>query len=68
MGAHTAKTRSNSASAEPQVVMCLDPAALPLMLAVVGAGWVTGGRGTPKSRLWIGIPSTLMLLALRATR
>jgi len=46
------------------MVMCLDPAALPLMLAVVGAGWVAGGRGTPKSRLWIGIPSTLMLVAL----
>jgi hypothetical protein len=46
------------------MVMCLDPAALPIMLAVVGAGWVAGGRGTLKSRLWIGIPSTLMLLAL----
>lgn len=46
------------------LVMCFDPAALPLMLAVVGAGWVAGGRGTPKSRLWIGIPSALMLLAL----
>ena len=46
------------------MVMCLDPAALPIMLAVVGAGWVVGGRGTPKSRLWIGIPSSLMLLAL----
>lgn len=46
------------------LVMCLDPLALPLMLAVVGAGWVGGGRGTAKSRLWIGIPSGLMLLAL----
>ena len=34
------------------------------MLAVVGAGWVAGGRGTPRSRRWIGIPSTLMLLTL----
>ncbi|QGN58266.1 hypothetical protein [Nostocoides sp. HKS02] len=46
------------------MVMCLDPAAVPIMLAVVGAGWVAGGRGTPRSRLWIGIPSALMLLAL----
>lgn len=46
------------------MIMCLDPAALPLMLAVVGAGWVAGGRGTPRSRLWTGIPSTLMLLTL----
>ena len=29
------------------MVMCLDPAALPIMLAVVGAGWVAAGRGTP---------------------
>jgi hypothetical protein len=46
------------------MVMCLDPAALPIMLAVVGLGWVAGGRGGPRSRLWIGIPSTLMLLTL----
>src|SRR5436309_10124540 len=26
------------------MVMCIDPAALPIMLAVVGAGWVAGGR------------------------
>lgn len=46
------------------MVVCLDPAAVPIMLAVVGAGWVAGGRGTPRSRLWIGIPSSLMLVAL----
>jgi hypothetical protein len=46
------------------LVMSLDPAALPIMLAVVGAGWVGGGRGTPRSQLWIGIPSTLVLLTL----
>jgi hypothetical protein len=46
------------------MVMCLDPAAVPIMLAVVGAGWVAGGRGTPRSRRWIGIPSALMLLVL----
>lgn len=46
------------------MVMCLDPAALPIMLAVVGVGWVAAGRGTPRSRLGVGIPSSLALLAL----
>lgn len=46
------------------IVMCLDPAALPIMLAVVGVGWVVAGAGTSKYRLWVGIPSAVVLLAL----
>lgn len=44
--------------------LSLDPFAIPLMLAVVGAGWLLAGRGTTRTRWWIGVPSTLMLLAL----
>lgn len=46
------------------MVMCLDPVALPVMLAVVGVGWVAGGRGTPTSRMWIGVPSVLTVVIL----
>ena len=46
------------------MIMCADPAAAPFMLATIGVGWVAGGRGTRKSRLWIGIPSVLFWIAL----
>jgi hypothetical protein len=46
------------------MIMCADPAAVPFMLATIGVGWVAGGRGTRKSRLWIGIPSVLFWIAL----
>lgn len=46
------------------MIMCADPAAVPFMLATIGVGWVAAGRGTKKSRLWIGIPSVLFWIAL----
>lgn len=46
------------------MIMCADPAAAPFMLATIGVGWVAGGRGTRKSRLWIGIPSVLFWIVL----
>lgn len=46
------------------LILCADPAALPFMLATIGAGWVAGGRGTPRSRLWIGLPSALFWAVL----
>lgn len=46
------------------MIMCADPAAAPFMLATIGVGWVAGGRGTRKSRLWIGISSVLFWIAL----
>lgn len=46
------------------MIMCADPAAAPFMLATIGVGWVAGGRGTRKSRLWVGIPSVLFWIAL----
>jgi hypothetical protein len=46
------------------MIMCADPAAAPFMLATIGVGWVAGGRGTRRSRLWIGIPSALFWLVL----
>lgn len=44
--------------------LCLDPAATPFMLATVGVGWVAAGRGTRKSRLWIGVPSAVFWTTL----
>lgn len=46
------------------MTMCADPAAAPFMLATIGVGWVAGGRGTRKSRLWIGVPSVLFWIVL----
>lgn len=46
------------------MIMCADPAAAPFMLATIGVGWVAAGRGTRKSRLWIGIPSVLLWITL----
>ena len=46
------------------LIMCADPAAAPFMLATIGVGWVAAGRGTRKSRMWIGVPSVLFWITL----